>query len=83
MRRLVHEAEDTAKRVLTLNATVLEDLANSLVRSETLSGPSLDVYMEAVKRWPGQLIKDVNGHEPPIAFQADVGDDELSWEDTP
>ncbi len=74
VRRLVHEAEDTAKRVLILNATVLEDLANSLVRSETLSGPSLDVYLEAVRQWPEPLIKEFNGHVPPIVFHADAAD---------
>jgi cell division protease FtsH len=80
-RRLVHEAEDTAKRVLALNRDVLEDLANSLVRSETLSGPSLDVYLEAVKPWDEPLIKEA-AHEPPIVFEqsaADGGDDD--WDD--
>jgi hypothetical protein len=63
---MVHDAEETAKRVLMLNAAVLEDLANSLVRAETLSGPSLDVYMEAVTLWPHPLIKEMSTHEPPI-----------------
>jgi len=84
MRRLVHEAEDTAKRVLVLNAPVLEDLANSLVRSETLSGPSLDVYMEAVKRWPEPLLKDANGLASPIVFHAEAADaDDELWDDQP
>ncbi len=88
VRRFVHEAEETAKRVLMLNVSVLEDLANSLLRAETLSGPSLDVYMEAVKRWPHPLIKDVDGHAPPISVRqnggeeyGEEGDDPL-WDDT-
>jgi cell division protease FtsH len=86
-RRMVHEAEETAKRVVALNASVLEDLANSLLRAETLSGPSLDVYMEAVKLWPEPLLKDAEGHAPPIHLRrdaslahSDAGDD-ADWHD--
>jgi cell division protease FtsH len=84
VRRFVHDAEETAKRVLMLNVAVLEDLANSLVRAETLSGPSLDVYMEAVKRWPEPLIKD-EGHAPPISVRQDAfeEDDDEPWDDGP
>ncbi|HZV73371.1 MAG TPA: ATP-dependent zinc metalloprotease FtsH [Conexibacter sp.] len=74
-RRLVHEAEDTAKQVLELNVAVLQDLANSLLREETLSGPSLDVYMEAVELWPEPLIKDAAGHEPPVHLAQDKAAD--------
>jgi cell division protease FtsH len=73
-RRMVHEAEDTAKQILAMNASVLQDLANSLMRSETLSGPSLEVYMEAVKVWPEPLIKDLAGFVPPIEIQPDLAD---------
>jgi anti-sigma regulatory factor (Ser/Thr protein kinase) len=65
-RRIVHEAEQTAKRTLELNAEVLENLANALLHSETLSGPALDVYLAAVKRWPEALLDGVDDHEPPI-----------------
>jgi cell division protease FtsH len=65
-RRMVYEAEEIAKQVLALNAAVLEDLANSLVRAETLSGPALDVYLEAVTPWPEPLLKDLDGHTAPI-----------------
>jgi cell division protease FtsH len=68
-RRLVYEAEETAKRILAVNAAVLEDLANSLLRAETLSGPSLDVYMEGVVRWGEPLLREANGHAPPIRLQ--------------
>jgi cell division protease FtsH len=88
VRRFVHEAEDTAKRVLMLNTAVLEDLANSLLRAETLSGPSLEVYMEAVKPWPEPLIKEADGHAPPISVRQDSGDgyddgDDELWDDDP
>jgi hypothetical protein len=87
VRRFVHEAEETAKRVLISNTAVLEDLANSLIRAETLSGPSLEVYMEAVKPWSEPLIKDVDGHAPPISVRQDGSyeyDDEAgdsTWDD--
>jgi cell division protease FtsH len=77
VRRMVHRAEDTAKRVLVLNAAVLEDLANSLVRAETLSGPSLDVYIEAVKTWPEPLLEARNGQQaevPQVRFRGDGGE---------
>jgi hypothetical protein len=70
----VHEAEETAKQILARNAQVLQDLANSLMRSETLSGPSLDVYMEAVSLWPEPLIKELSRHAAPIALQPDPDD---------
>ncbi len=55
--RLVREAEETARRIVEHNSDVLDGLANALVVQETLSGPSLDVYMEAVKRWPENLVE--------------------------
>ena len=73
-RRIVHEAEDTAKQILAMNASVLQDLANSLMRSETLSGPSLEVYMEAVRTWEEPLVKDLIGFSAPIEMQADLAD---------
>jgi cell division protease FtsH len=84
-RRLVHDAEETAKQVIALNVQVLGDLANSLVRAETLSGPSLDVYMEAVKIWPESLLKELAGYEPPVRLQqeANDGDDDIRWHDEP
>jgi hypothetical protein len=55
-----------------MNASVLQDLANSLMRSETLSGPSLEVYMEAVRTWREPLIKDLVGFAAPIQMQPDL-----------
>src|SRR5262249_55148020 len=89
VRRLVHDAEETAKRVLVQNKSVLEDLSNSLVRAETLSGPSLDVYMEAGRAWRPPLIKETTGHEPPIAMRQEALDGYLDeggdepWDDGP
>ena len=71
-RRLVHEAEQTAKRTLELNADVLEDLANALLHSETLSGPALDVYLAAVKRWPEPLLEGVDDYEAPVTSRRAV-----------
>jgi cell division protease FtsH len=82
-RRMVHDAEETAKRVLALNVDVLEDLANALLRAETLSGPSLDVYMEAVKRWPRALIKETGSHVPPIGVREQASDGYVDDEDEP
>jgi hypothetical protein len=76
MRRIVYDAEDIAKQILAINAEVLQDLANSLLRTETLSGPSLDVYMEAVIPWRDPLIKDLVGHMPPITMQLEPVDDQ-------
>jgi len=81
-RRLVHEAEEVAKRVLELNRAVLGDLANSLLREETLSGPSLDVYLEAVSLWPEPLIKEAADHEPPVQLaQAAESGGRSDWDD--
>ncbi len=79
-RRIVHEAEETARQTLAMNVEVLQDLANSLVRNETLSGPSLDVYLEGVATWREPLIKELVGFEPPMKFQAEPGDgDDPYW----
>jgi cell division protease FtsH len=86
-RRMVHDAEGTAKLVLALNVEVLEHLSNSLLRAETLSGLSLDVYMEAVKRWPAPLVKEAEAHDPPIGVREHAGDGsgddekEPDWDD--
>src|SRR5262245_56973709 len=63
-RRLVREAEDTAKRVIDMNSTLLEDLANALLERETLSGPALRVYLDVVESWPESLVAGANGDRP-------------------
>ena len=72
-RRLTHEAEDTAKQIIELNRTILEELANTLLDAETLSGPALDAFLEAVLPWQQPLVKGVNGHMPPVVLREAVG----------
>ena len=55
-RRMVHEAEETAKRVLRADTALLEDLANALVEQETISGPALEAYLENVRPWQSSLL---------------------------
>ena len=72
-RRLTHEAEDTAKQIIEMNRAILEELANTLLDAETLSGPALDTFLEAVLPWRAPLVKGVNGHVPPVALREAVG----------
>jgi cell division protease FtsH len=72
-RRLTHEAEDTAKQIIEMNKTILEELANTLLDAETLSGPALDAFLEAVLPWQQPLVKGVNGHAPPVVLREAVG----------
>jgi cell division protease FtsH len=72
-RRLTHDAEDTAKQIIVLNRTILEELANTLLEAETLSGPALDAFLEAVLPWSEPLVKGVNGHMPPVLLREGVG----------
>jgi cell division protease FtsH len=84
-RRIVHEAEEIAKNVIALNRSVLEDLANSLLRAETLFGPALDVYLEAVEVWEEPLLKELSGFRPPVRLrngdEGDGGEKGLIWRD--
>ena len=61
-RRFVRNAEEVAKRVLRENGAVLNELANTLVEQETLTGPALEVFVSAVIPWQEPLVKiDFNG----------------------
>src|SRR5262245_22233832 len=51
-RRIVREAEDTAKRAVAMNAEVLEELANTLLEAETLTGPRLELLLAKTVEWP-------------------------------
>jgi hypothetical protein len=78
----VHESEETAKNVIALNADVLQDMANALVRTETLSGAALDVYIAAVKPWREPLIKNLDAHDSRVQFVRDGEDNGgLTWDD--
>ena len=72
-RRLTHDAEDTAKQIIEMNRAILEELANTLLDAETLSGPALDTFLEAVLPWQAPLVKGVNGHVPPVVLREAVG----------
>jgi cell division protease FtsH len=72
-RRLTHEAEDTAKQIIEMNRQVLDALANALVEAETLAGPALDVYLEAVVAWPHPLVHGLNGNAPSVTLREAVG----------
>src|SRR5262249_17275824 len=63
-RRIVREAEETAKEAIAMNAPLLESLANTLLGSETLSGPSLEVFLEGVTLWPSPLVEAKPGDVP-------------------
>ncbi len=73
-RRLTHEAEDTAQQIIEMNRDILEELANALVDAETLSGPALDMFVDAVRPWPQPLVKGVNGSVPAVVLREAVGD---------
>jgi cell division protease FtsH len=77
-RRLVHEAEDTAKRIVEMNRRVLEELANSLVDAETLAGPALDAFLEGVQPWPHPLVQGLNGSAPTVVMRFAADDPEGS-----
>jgi len=68
-RRLTHEAEDTAKQIINMNRAVLEDLANELVETETLAGPALDTFLDAVRPWPRPLVPNLNGHARAVVLR--------------
>ena len=72
-RRLVHEAEDTAKQIIEMNRQVLEELANSLVEAETLAGPALEVFLEAIVVWPHPLVHGLNGNTATVVLREQVG----------
>ncbi len=72
-RRLTHEAEDIAKQIIEMNRAILEELANTLLDAETLSGPALDAFLEAVIPWQRPLVNGVNGHIPPVVLREAVG----------
>ena len=68
-RRLVHEAEDTAEQILDMNKDVLDQIANTLVDSETLAGDPLDAFLARVRPWPEPLVKGLNGTPPRVPLR--------------
>src|SRR5262245_23851437 len=63
-RKIVREAEDTAKRAVAMNSDVLEELANTLLEAETLTGPRLELLLAKTVEWPEPLVEDTNGRVP-------------------
>ena len=74
-RRIVRESEETAKRAIGMNATVLEDLANELLEAETITGPKLEELLEKTVPWPEPLLEDTNGSAPVRLRETLVGAD--------
>jgi len=72
-RRMAHEAEDTARRIIEMNKLVLDELANALVDAETLAGPALEVFLEAILPWPHPLVHGLNGNAPAVVMREPVG----------
>jgi cell division protease FtsH len=68
-RRLVHDAEDTAGQILDMNKDVLDQIANTLVDSETLAGDPLDAFLARVRPWPEPLVKGLNGTPPRVPLR--------------
>jgi cell division protease FtsH len=68
-RRLTHEAEDTATQIIEKNRTILEELANELVEAETLAGPDLEPFLDAVRPWPRPLLPGLNGNAPAVVLR--------------
>jgi cell division protease FtsH len=73
-RRIVHDAEDTAKQVIAMNRDALEQLANALLDAETLAGPALDVFLEAVRPWPHPLVPGLNGTAGTIVMRGEASE---------
>jgi cell division protease FtsH len=74
-RRIVGEAEDTAKRAIAMNASVIEDLANALLEAETLAGTRLELLLAKTVDWPEPLVEDTNGRAPVQLREALLGSD--------
>ena len=68
-RRIVREAEETAKQVIGLNRGVLDQLANALMEDETLSGPALEAHLGDVARWPEPLLTGATNGDAPVRLR--------------
>jgi cell division protease FtsH len=67
VRRLVHEAHDTATRILTERRADLETLAHGLMEFETLSGEEIHGLLDGVRP-----VRESGDKEPPPAPRAAV-----------
>jgi cell division protease FtsH len=85
-RRLVHEAEETAEQILDMNRDVLDQVANTLIDSETLAGEQLDAFLALVRPWPQPLVKGLNGTPPRVPLREPAvasADTEIRYENPP
>ncbi len=55
VRRIVTESMDIAKRVIHENTEAMEELVNTLIERETLSGVALEAMLSSVKPYGGEL----------------------------
>jgi cell division protease FtsH len=55
VRRIVTESMDIAKRVIQENAEAMDELINTLIERETLSGVALEAMLASVKPYGGEL----------------------------
>jgi cell division protease FtsH len=75
VRRIVRDADATARRVIEANADVLQQLANALLQAETLSGPALDVILAGVRTWPDPLVVERDRSVSIELHPVEVGDE--------
>ena len=73
VRRIVRDAETTARQIIELNADILEELANALVQAETLSGPALEVILSAVRAWRDPLVEKTAEGGRPVRLRQPAG----------
>jgi cell division protease FtsH len=62
VRRLIHEAHETATRILTERRADLETLAKGLMEFETLTGEEILALLQGVRP-----VRETTDHEPPPA----------------
>src|SRR5215468_834311 len=74
-RKIVREAEDTAKRAIAMNSTLLEEISNELLEAETIAGDRLELLLAKTVPWPEPLVEDTNGRAPVRLREALVAGD--------
>jgi cell division protease FtsH len=64
VRRMIDEAHERARSILTLHRETLDALAAALVEKETLAGEDLDAIIGPLPTWPpdGHATNGGNGH---------------------
>jgi hypothetical protein len=57
-----------------MNKDAMEELANALLDAETLAGPALDVFLQAVRPWPHPLVPGLNGSAATIVMRGEASE---------